>query len=415
MSKSVLLIEPPYYKLFGYDRWYYPQTITLVGTYFKKLGYEVNIYDGDVRDNNCRTLSRSELIRSFPKYYKNLENDKLPIWKDIRNAIKKYSPDILGISSISPKIESSRRVAEIAREEFGNNLKIILGGTHVQAMFQSNPKYKFNKIFDEVVPKIKNLIDRRPDINLIVNSEEYTPRDISCILTSVGCHNSCTYCCNSMNLDKKIEYRSIKYIEEELQDIANRFGDRVSIKVLDDNLILNMKRYHTIGNIMKKNKLKFRALTRVPPISRSMLKSFKEYGGDRLFVGVESGSQGILDEIRKNITIEEIIKKSKLINEEGVKWNAYIMVGFPFETLEDIKKTEKLMYKIEPTYISLNRFTPYPGTKIWQDYYKNKNIRFGDLFQLNKVVKLRRDIDNYVEKMFKDIELYNKERNEDYK
>mgnify|MGYP003565976734 CR=1 FL=1 len=66
----------------------------------------------------------------------------------------------------------------------------------------------------------------------------------------------------------------------------------------------------------------------------------------------------------------------------------------------------------DQTCISLNKFTPYPGTEIWRDYCKNKDIKFLDLFQLspnNQVINLSPEIEEYIEKMFQDFDIYNKE------
>ncbi len=88
------------------------------------------------------------------------------------------------------------------------------------------------------------------------------------------------------------------------------------------------------------------------------------------------------------------------------------MVGFPFETLEDLKLTEELIYKTQPTFVSINKFTPYPGTELWKEYYSDRKLEFKDLFQLsNKNVTMLPDkIANYIDSMFKKFDEYNKER-----
>ena len=137
-----------------------------------------------------------------------------------------------------------------------------------------------------------------------------------------------------------------------------------------------------------------------------------ENGGLRIHVGVESGSQRILDLIKKRLKISEVIKRTKWLRDFGADWQAFFMAGFPFETLEEIKMSEELAYKIEPTFISLNRFTPYPGTEICNQYYRNSKFEFKDIFQLSpkSVVKLNDETEEYIEKMYIDFDAYNERK-----
>ena len=59
--KKILLVEPPFYRFFNYERWYYPFTLALVGTYLEKLGHNVSIYDADRPTTDCSSLDRSTI------------------------------------------------------------------------------------------------------------------------------------------------------------------------------------------------------------------------------------------------------------------------------------------------------------------------------------------------------------------
>ncbi len=129
-----------------------------------------------------------------------------------------------------------------------------------------------------------------------------------------------------------------------------------------------------------------------------------------MYVGVESGSQKILDKINKNITIDEIIAKTALLNKYKVNWAAFFITGFPFETSEDIMLTKELILKIKPSFVSLNRFVPYPGTKIFNDYYINNKFKFYDLFQLNLNQKFS-EISSKIQKQIEDLFIFTDEYN----
>ncbi|MCX5713865.1 MAG: hypothetical protein NT033_03460, partial [Candidatus Omnitrophica bacterium] len=111
--------------------------------------------------------------------------------------------------------------------------------------------------------------------------------------------------------------------------------------------------------------------------------------------------------------VEEIIRRTKWLNDVGLPWSAFFIVGFPFETIEDLKLTEELMNKIQPTFISLNHFTPYPGTEIYKEYYLNANIKFRDLFQINRNNYLSVDdkTKDYMDRIFANVDAHNQKNN----
>ena len=65
--KKILLVEPPFFRLFGYRRWHYPMTLTLIGTYLDELGHDVRVCDLDKPTPECREYSRTE---AGDNYYK---------------------------------------------------------------------------------------------------------------------------------------------------------------------------------------------------------------------------------------------------------------------------------------------------------------------------------------------------------
>ena len=82
----------------------------------------------------------------------------------------------------------------------------------------------------------------------------------------------------------------------------------------------------------------------------------------------------------------------------------------PFETIDDLIATEDLIQTIQPTFASINRFAPYPGTKLFEEYYVTNNIPFMELFQLNpqSVVKFSDEVECYIDGMFDRFDEYNR-------
>lgn len=410
-NKKILLIEPPFYNLFGYRRYHYPITLTLVGTYLEKQGNSVKIFDGDLPNSSCKEYSRNEARLNYPRYEEELKNKNNPIWEKIRDTLLSEKPDVVGLSSVTAKIDSTNYVAKLVKETLGQNVTVMLGGPHVNGMIKINKNYDFGENYNFVVPSIPNLAALKPNKGLLIDVNSYTPKDISAIMTSSGCPNKCTFCCHSY--DKTFTFREENNLMEELTELKNRFGSGSFVYVIDDCLFSFSQHFYKVTNALKKTGMIYSAGSRLKALSHEKLQQFVDTGGKRLYVGVESGSQRVLDKINKNITVNEIIERTQWINEFNIPWSAFFIVGFPFETIEDLKKTKEIILKIQPTFVSLNQFTPYPGTELYQEFFWDKKLEPKDLFQLSGKILydgFSKEELNYMEELFDFVDKYNESK-----
>ena len=88
-------------------------------------------------------------------------------------------------------------------------------------------------------------------------------------------------------------------------------------------------------------------------------------GCHSLSVGVEFGSQRILDLTKKGMNIETIKKKIALFKKSNIRVTGFFMMGYPGETKEDIKKTIKLAKELDIDRAQFNNFMPLPGSEIY--------------------------------------------------
>jgi len=407
-SSKVLLIEPPFYRFFGYERWHYPLTLTLIATYLREAGHKVLVYDADRPDSGCRSLSRTEVINDYHRYAEALETPHHPIWQEVFQTVEDYQPDVVGLTSISAKIDSANLIARRLKECRKDSLTIILGGPHAQGMSLAQSDYDFGSFYDQVVTHIPGIIDRKPDKNLILGVDAYSASNLSSIMTSTGCPNSCTFCCHSF--EKTTSYRSIGSVREELRELHERFKGSAPVYVVDDCFFSNQRHFRAVIAVLKEMGFSFTAGARLMALSPERLEAFRQHGGNRILVGVESGSQRVLDRIKKRLRVEEIENRTRWLNESGIPWSAFIVVGFPFETIDDLKQTEELIHRIQPTFVSINRFTPYPGTELYREYCANKHVQFKDLFQLNnrRCVECSEEMEEYITHLFVTFDEYNR-------
>jgi radical SAM superfamily enzyme YgiQ (UPF0313 family) len=84
-----------------------------------------------------------------------------------------------------------------------------------------------------------------------------------------------------------------------------------------------------------------------------------------LYVGLESGSDRILKSINKKLTVEDIIKTSKIVHESGILSSAAVLLGLPGETKEDLEATLKLMRAVKVDSFDVNGYVPLPGSPLF--------------------------------------------------
>jgi hypothetical protein len=406
-GSRILLIEPPFYRLFGYERFHYPITLTLIGTWLERQGHHVRVYDADKPTPDCRPLSRVQVTDNYRRYEQALLDEDHPAWAEVERTIRAFAPDVVGITAITPKIDSADRVARMVKRLYGGKVRTILGGPHAQGMLLADPRHDFGAWYDQVVTLVPGLMALTPNKALILDHETYSPENMSVIMTSTGCPSVCTFCCHSY--EKTITYRTAESVRQELADIRERSGGKAPVYVLDDCLFSKKSHLQQTIASMRELGLRFTAGSRIMALSPEKIATFVEGGGERIMVGVESGSQRVLDRVEKKLKIEEIVRRTRWLSEAGLAWSAFLVAGFPFETLDDLKRTEELIERIQPTFASINRFTPYPGTKIYEEFYADKKLAFKDLFQLNRssCVELPDAVEEFIEGLFVRLDAYN--------
>ena len=96
-----------------------------------------------------------------------------------------------------------------------------------------------------------------------------------------------------------------------------------------------------------------------------------EAGCERVKIGFESGSNKILNQVKKLETKEEMLKGAEMLKKAGVPFSAYFMTGFPGETDDDVRQTIDFAKKIEADYYSLSVLAPYYGTELYEQLMAN--------------------------------------------
>jgi radical SAM superfamily enzyme YgiQ (UPF0313 family) len=101
-----------------------------------------------------------------------------------------------------------------------------------------------------------------------------------------------------------------------------------------------------------------------------IVKRLVDVGWKLVSVGFESGSQRILDLIKKGTTVEQNLEAAKIVKATGAKLYGNYMLGLPWETKEDIDMTAKMVDEIGAEMPSWAFFTPYPGCELGEKCIK---------------------------------------------
>ncbi|KAA0016746.1 MAG: B12-binding domain-containing radical SAM protein, partial [Thermoplasmata archaeon] len=364
--------------------------------------------------------------------------------EDVEKVIKRYDPDVIGITSTTSMIPDAYAIAEVAKR-YNENVKIVMGGPHVtflpERTFKECPyidfivrgegEITFKKLIDALEKnkdplnilglsinlgdKVKNNPPRPliKDVDTIpmpsydlLPMEKYQVNGVrfGTVMTSRGCPFNCAFCSSSLQFGKKWRGHSDSRVIEELKYLYEKYRIR-EMEFLDDTFTLNRKRAIRIAERIRKEGLdiSWSGSSRVDIFTDELAQAMKKGGCHTIFFGIESGSQKTLDFIGKGITPEQSISAVKKAKRHEISALGAFVIGFPEETREDIEKTIKLSKKVGVDFAQFTIATPYPGTRLWKYALAKKLILTFDWRKyttLDPVMKLKNFTAQQITKLF---------------
>lgn len=413
MNKRVCLLSPPSRSINHYRP---PVALEYLAGYLEKNGIDADIID-IVLENQIRN----------EEFYENIDRHLNEIEKEIIHQIKLLKPNIVGITCYTPEYFEALSLAKKIKK-LDKDTKIVVGGIH-PTFFPQDFAYKKSP-FDlavqgegeitllEIVKNIENkekwheiqsvtFFDDKTDKMVItpkrplhenlddlanpayhkINMEYYTtanPYSIrgvftrsAYVLSSRGCPSQCTFC-----VAKKIRefcgykiytrLRSPEHLFKEIENLKEKYQID-SFYFMDDLFTLNKNQVKRFCNLLEKSKLGliWGCSSKVTTVDYETLRIMRNAGCVQIDFGVERGSNEALNLVKKGITIEIIKRVFADCNSLGIRTFANMLINLPQETERDLKDIIKLLDEIKATIVSINIFTPYPGTEIIEKY-KNR-------------------------------------------
>lgn len=198
------------------------------------------------------------------------------------------------------------------------------------------------------------------------------------IIISRGCPFQCTFCAGKAITGPQLRFRSIDNVIEEITYLSTHFGIREFL-IEDENLTFNKALTTEFCEKLLKSPLKQISWScpsgvRLDTLDIEILELMERAGCYSLAMGIEFGTQKMLDLTKKQLTLEMIEEKIALLAQTRIKTTGFFMMGVPGETLDDIKETIKFALKLELDRAQFNNFMPLPGSEIGDRLQKESNL-----------------------------------------
>lgn len=369
-----------------------PISLITIGSYLDKCGHDVKILDGRF----YLTKYQSE---DYIEY----------LLKDIEN----FHPDIIGINILTALFYNAEYISREIKNRFPS-VMIVAGGVHPSV--EPTLTFKQNQYIDAIcigpgeevsldmlsasdMGNINGLMLRSsvdkyvkrdvvmdidkypfPNYNLINDVNYYTDFTIAHLanwgykaigeLTSRSCPYSCKFCASDWS--KPCRHHSADYVVGLARHLS--MLDVEVIEFLDDTIAMNPSRLMNICNgfieshlFYPYTQLRWRCTLRANEASPSMLKLMKQAGCLLVGIGMETGSDKMLQLINKKTTVDMNMQAYNNIRDAGLFVGASFMVGIYGETENDIKETVKCIGNMKYASVGVGVFRPLPGSPFYYE------------------------------------------------
>lgn len=204
------------------------------------------------------------------------------------------------------------------------------------------------------------------DVPAVLSLERFTTMQ-----TSRGCPWSCVFCDIPVFNEGKWRSRSPDHVVQEFKYLQERgYG---SVYFVDDHFLLQPKRIEAICEGINANNvtIQWGCEGRVDSVAQHLFPAMAKAHCRTLMFGIESGSQRILDRVRKEQTLAEVETAVRNAKKAGIEIvHGFFVVGNPGETVEEMKATFDFAAQLPLDTFGFNRLCVYRGTPLWQEYVK---------------------------------------------
>ncbi len=345
--------------------------------------------------------------------------------------LRAFHPAVVGIGFATPLFDEMKRVAEKIKL-FDSNAIIICGGPHVSAYpketLETAPvdvcvlgegEFIFADVIDTLnsgdLTNIKGIAFKRGgEIKITQKDKEYLQdldklpfpawdlfdlskyrmtrnmcrkNPVGWIETSRGCLYGCVYC-NKNIFGQTFRAKSAERTVTEMEYMLE-CGFK-EIHIAEDMFTTDAARVEKICELIVARGLEFPWATttgiRVDSVTPKLLQAMKKAGCYRVYYGLESGDQSVLNKIRKGTTVEKARNAVKWSKEAGLEVFGFFMIGLDGETEQSMQHTIDFATSLDLDFAKISIMSPLPGTPIFNEYKAKGYIKNVDWNKFNYYV-----------------------------
>lgn len=183
------------------------------------------------------------------------------------------------------------------------------------------------------------------------------------LITTYGCPFNCDFCSRPV-FGSLFRRRSLDAVLEEIDQVRQLGYD--SLWIADDNFTLDLAYLRKFCQRMAGQGITWSCLSRVTGLDIETVRLMKSAGCRRVYLGLESGSQETLQLMNKKASVQEGINAVHLFHDAGIEVAAFLIVGYPGETVASIEATFRFALELPLDEISFNVPFPLPGSKLFE-------------------------------------------------
>ncbi len=412
-SRRLLLIEPPFYRLYKptYSLTKHPLALGyLSGVVLQQTDWQVQTYNADF-SANAEAMKVTYLAGAgFEQYQQRLRNLSDPIWDELRRVLAEYQPTVLGLTAKTQNFAAACNVAVLARQ-MNPELRIILGGPHASMAAREallscpaidvavrgegeQTLIDLLRALDAGQPLtgIPGTVARGADGELVEagprtaiadldalpfphasapqclrDYEQYPAEAFQYVFATRACPFAC-YFCGSRNVwGRQTRWRSAENVAREMAALRRLGLNHAHFD--DDTFGVRPDYIEQLCTAITRHApgMSWSCELHVKLCKEPILAAMARAGCTGVQVGVESGSNDMLKQLRKNITIEQALDACRLVKQYGMFLSTFFILGFPRETEQTLADTVQAIRQVKADRVIYSIFTPYPGTESFQD------------------------------------------------
>lgn len=331
---------------------------------------------------------------------------------DYEEDLREFKPDYLVVNIATPTLEHDLDAVKKAKEICPNITTVAKGAAFLtlgEKIVSEHNELDFG-ILGEAENTLKDILDNKPKNNILgiyykendevkftgkrpfiedldslpfparhlVNNNIYKRPDNNKVQATIkvsrGCPFHCFFCLATPVSGAKVRRRSPENIVAEIRECVEKYNIKNFLFWSD---IFNIDKDWTMklcqAIIDSGLKITWSANTRADTADYEMAKMMYKSGCRLVSIGVESGSQYMLEKMGKKITLNDVRRTVKVFKKAKIRIYNYFVIGLPWETEETVEETIKFAIELNSDFISFYTATPLPGSRFY-DYALEHNL-----------------------------------------